>query len=126
MSKKSKKVSKSDKKSKVSKKSKKSKEKKESYVPAPRTDKDGNMTINENELLVLQFAKKHKNGFTLKDLASKFKKKAGKYSKKDASKGTDKAHSWARNSIRRPVRAKLLKQVGRGEYALTKLGRSSL
>lgn len=134
MSKKSKKNGKKNKDSKntekVEKKSKKKKgkEKKEKkHVPEPRVDADGNVTLNENEYLVLKFAKKHKDGVTLKEIAAKvFKKKAGKYGKSDASKGGDKAHSWARNSVRKPQRIGLLKHTDRGTYQITKTGKSAI
>lgn len=34
------------------------------------------------------------------------------------------AHSWARNSVRKPVRLGLLKKQGRGTYGLTPKGRA--
>ncbi len=122
-SKPTKKVAKADKKAikKEEKKSKKKEKKEKAHVPVPRVDKDGNLTLNEHEALTLRFVKKHKEGVSLRVIADKiFAKRAGK------SKEYDKAHSWARNSVRKPVRAGLLIQTDRGVYNLTKLGRKAI
>lgn len=67
--------------------------------------------LNDKEAKVLASIRRAKNGITLSDLAERtFPKSIGKA----------KGNSWTRNSLRRLIRARLVKKMGRGEYIANK------
>jgi hypothetical protein len=70
--------------------------------------------LNKNELKLMEHLKK--NDQTIKALADKC----------FPSKTKVQANSWARNALRRPVRAGLIKKVERGTYKLTAKGTNLL
>jgi hypothetical protein len=70
--------------------------------------------LNSKELAVLRQCAVA--SATLKEMAKRFRR-----ADDDAQ-----ANSWARNSVRRPVRMGLLKKAGRGTYAITVKGRMLL
>lgn len=53
---------------------------------------------------------------TLEEMAGRFRRAENKAQ----------ANSWARNSVRRPLRLGLIKKVGRGTYGITAKGRAML
>ena len=68
--------------------------------------------LNSKELAILRACTDAPT--TLADMAGRFRRAGTKA----------KANSWARNSVRRPVRLGLLKKARRGTYALTSKGRA--
>lgn len=68
--------------------------------------------LNHKELAVLRACADAPA--TLAEMASRFRRARTK----------TQANSWARNSVRKPVRLGLMKKAKRGTYALTAKGRS--
>jgi hypothetical protein len=68
--------------------------------------------LNSKELAVLRACADAPT--TLADMAGRFRRAGTKAQ----------ANSWARNSVRRPVRLGLLKKARRGTYAITAKGRA--
>jgi len=71
-----------------------------------------NTELNSKELAVLRQCADAPA--TLKEMAARFRR----------ADNTAQANSWARNSVRRPVRLGLLKKLKRGTYGLTVKGRA--
>jgi hypothetical protein len=68
--------------------------------------------LNNKELAVLRQCAEAPA--TLKEIAARFRRAEDK----------TQANSWARNSVRRPVRMGLLKKVARGTYGITAKGKT--
>lgn len=73
-----------------------------------------NRELNNKELAILRQCAEAPA--TLKEMAKRFRR---------ADDDTQ-ANSWARNSVRRPVRLGLLKKQRRGTYAITAKGRAAV
>lgn len=73
---------------------------------------------------------KKKSGLNVKELAVLRACSDGPATLEEMSKrfrradGSAQANSWARNSVRKPLRMGLLKKVGKGTYAATPKGRT--
>lgn len=70
--------------------------------------------LNSKELAVLRQCAE--GSATLEEIAKRFRR----------ADSAAQANSWARNSVRRPLRMGLLKKVGRGTYNSTAKGRELL
>jgi hypothetical protein len=70
--------------------------------------------LNPKELAVLRACSESPT--TIADMAKRFRRADDKVQ----------ANSYARNSVRKPVRLGLLKKAGRGTYAITAKGREAL
>jgi len=70
-----------------------------------------NKKLNNKEIAVLRACADSPS--TIADIAKRFRR-----ADDDAQ-----ANSWARNSVRKPVRMGLVKKVGRGTYGLTAKGK---
>lgn len=81
-----------------------------------KTKRVGKMMANDKEHAVLRHLKKKgAKGDTLEGIArTLFLKKAKKY---------EKAHSWARNSVRWPFARKFISHSDRGHYTITAAGK---
>lgn len=72
------------------------------------------VVLNPKELAVLKQCAE--GPATLEDMSKRFRR----------AKADGQANSWARNSVRKPVRLGLLKKAGRGTYAITPKGLQAL
>ena len=70
------------------------------------------LDLNNKELAILRALAK--GPATLADMARRFRR----------ADGDDQANSWARNSVRKPLRLGLIRKVARGTYGLTAKGRA--
>lgn len=77
--------------------------------PAP-TNNPVTPALNDKEKAIIRQCAE--GPATLEEMAKRFRR----------AKKEGQAHSWARNSVRKPVRLGLLKKVGRGTYNLTPKG----
>ncbi len=72
------------------------------------------IVLNPKELAVLKQCAE--GPATLEEMSKRFRR----------AKAEGQSNSWARNSVRKPVRLGLLKKAGRGTYALTPKGAAEL
>lgn len=77
--------------------------------PAP-TNNPVTPDLNDKEKAIIRQCAEGPS--TLEEMSKRFRR----------AKQEGQAHSWARNSVRKPVRLGLLKKLGRGTYGLTPKG----